>query len=327
MTSGETENGLLTVTNLHAYFYNDNRVIKAVEGVSFTIKRGEVLGLVGESGSGKTITALSVMRLVPSPGKIVKGSLLFEGRELATLTDSEMQEVRGGKIGMIFQEPLTSLNPVLRIGEQIIESIMVHRRLGEEKAREIAIDLLRKVGFDRPEQRYLQYPHQLSGGQRQRVLIAIAMSCKPSLIIADEPTTALDVSIEGQILRLLGLLRAEYGMSMLFITHNLGIIRRIGDRIGIMYAGRIVEEAPVDDFFHKPMHPYSKGLLDSMPQFAGDAPRLRAIPGTVPRMSEMPEGCKFHPRCPYVMARCREQEPDDTRTGNRGWVRCFLYQN
>jgi oligopeptide/dipeptide ABC transporter ATP-binding protein len=227
---------------------------------------------------------------------------------------------------MVFQEPLTSLNPVLRIGDQLSEGLIVHKGLSAEEARDVSIGLLERVGFDRPAHRYLQYPHQLSGGQRQRVLIAIAISCKPSLLMADEPTTALDVTIEAQILRLLEGLVAEYRLSMLFITHNLGIIRRIGMTIGIMYAGRMVEKGRVDQFFEKPLHPYSKGLLDSMPQFSSAAKRLRAIPGTVPRLSEMPEGCTFNPRCPHVMPQCRAEEPPMVHVGER-WIRCYLYQN
>ena len=227
---------------------------------------------------------------------------------------------------MVFQEPLTSLNPVLRIGDQLSETLIVHKGLSREDARDVSIGLLQKVGFEEADKRYLQYPHQLSGGQRQRVLIAIAISCKPSLLIADEPTTALDVTIEAQILRLLQVLIAEYQLSMLFITHNLDIIKRIGATVGIMYAGRMVEKGRVHQFFKEPLHPYSKGLLDSMPQFSRGQQRLKAIPGTVPRLSEMPEGCKFNPRCPYVMPRCKVEEPLRYSHGER-WVRCYLYQN
>jgi oligopeptide/dipeptide ABC transporter ATP-binding protein len=237
-----------------------------------------------------------------------------------------MQSVRGDKIGMIFQEPLTSLNPVLRIGDQISESLIIHKALSREEARHISIGLLQKVGFDAADKRYLQYPHQLSGGQRQRVLIAIAIACNPSLIIADEPTTALDVTIEAQILRLLQLLIAEYQLSMLFITHNLNVIRRIGTTVGIMYAGRMAEKSRVDQFFMEPLHPYGKGLLDSMPEFARDQRRLRAIRGTVPRLSDLPQGCTFNPRCPYVMPKCKVEEPPMYAVGER-WVRCYLYQN
>jgi peptide/nickel transport system ATP-binding protein len=317
---------LLSVSNLHTYFFSDNQVTKAVEGVSLGLDKGEIFGLVGESGCGKTMTALSIMRLIPTPGRIVEGSIIFEGTDLATLADSAMQNVRGNRIGMVFQEPLTSLNPVLRIGDQLSEGLLVHKGLSREEARVLSLQLLEKVGLDNVQKRYIQYPHQLSGGQRQRVLIAIAISCNPALVIADEPTTALDVTIESQILRLLQFLIAEYQLSMLFITHNLNIIRRIGTTIGIMYAGRMVEKARVARFFEKPNHPYSKGLLDSMPQFAREVHRLNAIPGSVPRLSEMPEGCKFHPRCPHVMGRCKREEPAMYPTGEEEWTRCYLYQ-
>ena len=317
---------LLSVSGLHTYFFSGGQVTKAVEGVDLELDKGEVLGLVGESGCGKTMTARSVMRLIPSPGRIVQGSVLFEGVDLAQLSDRQMQAVRGNRIGMVFQEPLTSLNPVLRIGDQLSETLIVHKGLSREDARDVSIGLLQKVGFEEADKRYLQYPHQLSGGQRQRVLIAIAISCKPSLLIADEPTTALDVTIEAQILRLLQVLIAEYQLSMLFITHNLDIIKRIGLAIGIMYAGRMVEKSRVGQFFEEPLHPYSRGLLDSMPQFSRGQQRLKAIPGTVPRLSEMPGGCKFNPRCPYVMPRCRVEEPPMYSHGER-WVRCYLYQN
>ncbi len=317
---------LLSVSDLHTYFFSGEQVTKAVEGVDLELGTGEVLGLVGESGCGKTMTARSIMRLIPSPGRIVQGSVLFEGTDLIPLSDKEMQAVRGNKIGMIFQEPLTSLNPVLRIGDQLSEGLIIHKGLPRDEARDVSVELLRKVGFDRADKRYIQYPHQLSGGQRQRVLIAIAISCNPSLVIADEPTTALDVTIEAQILRLLQLLIQEYRLSMLFITHNLNIIKRIGMTIGIMYAGRMAEQGRVDQFFAEPLHPYSRGLLDSMPEFSRDRRRLRAIPGAVPRLSDMPEGCKFHPRCPYVMAKCKLKEPPMYSVGER-WVRCYLFQN
>lgn len=316
---------LLSITDLHTYFFN-GQPLKAVRGVNLTMGKGEVLGLVGESGSGKTMTALSVMRLVPSPGRIVEGSIKLEGVELTRLTPGEMQQVRGGRIGMIFQEPLTSLNPVLRIGDQIVETLLAHTDLSIEKAKERSTGLLRKVGFDSPEKRMDQYPHQLSGGQRQRVLIAIAISCNPSLVIADEPTTALDVTIERQIMALLQALTRELSISLLFITHNLRIIERIGNRIAIMYAGEVVETSSTAAFFAGPLHPYSQGLLTSMPVFSRDCARLAAIPGAVPRLSDLPKGCKFNPRCPHVMAICRQEEPPMFNRGNGRWVRCFLYQ-
>lgn len=318
---------LLSVSGLHTYFVSRKEIVKAVENVGFEIEKGEVFGLVGESGCGKTMTALSIMRLVPPPGKIVKGTIRFEGRDLVPLSLNVMQQVRGARIGMIFQEPLTSLNPVLRIGDQIAENLLIHKGVSKGQAREQSIALLGKVGFDMPHNRYFQYPHQLSGGQRQRVLIAIATACHPALVVADEPTTALDVTIERQILSLLQTLIAEMNMAMLFITHNLRIVKRIGQKIGIMYAGRMVEQAPVTRFFDHPLHPYSAGLLESMPEFSGECSRLSAIPGSVPRLSEMPDGCKFHPRCTRVMARCRIEEPLLFEAEGQRWVRCFLYQN
>jgi oligopeptide/dipeptide ABC transporter ATP-binding protein len=318
--------GLLSISDLHTYFFSNGTTTRAVDGVNFEIDKSEIFGLVGESGCGKTMTALSIMRLVPSPGRIVKGSILFEGKDLASLSAAQMQKVRGNKIGMIFQEPLTSLNPVLRIGDQLSEGLIVHKGLSKEEAHGVSIELLQKVGFDQADKRYLQYPHQLSGGQRQRVLIAIAIACNPSLVIADEPTTALDVTVEAQILRLLQLLVAEYQLSMLFITHNLNIIRRIGNSIGIMYAGRMVEKGKVAEFFGEPLHPYSRGLLDSMPEFSRERSRLRAIPGAVPRLSDLPQGCKFNPRCPYVMDQCKIEEPPMYVVRKR-WVRCYLFQN
>ncbi|HVN23518.1 MAG TPA: ABC transporter ATP-binding protein [Syntrophorhabdales bacterium] len=317
---------LLSVSDLHTYFYANGTITKAVDGVDFDIDKGEIFGLVGESGCGKTMTALSIMKLVPPPGRIVKGRILFEDVDLISLSRKEMQQVRGNKMGMVFQEPLTSLNPVLRVGDQLSEGLIVHKALSKEEAKQISLDLLQKVGLDKPDKRYLQYPHQLSGGQRQRVLIAIAIACNPSLIIADEPTTALDVTVEAQILRLLQHVISEYHLSMLFITHNLNIIRRTGNSIGIMYAGRMVEKGRVKQFFEEPLHPYSKGLLDSMPRFSHDRRRLKAIPGAVPRLSDLPSGCKFNPRCPYVMDRCKVDEPPMYAVQER-LVRCYLYQN
>jgi peptide/nickel transport system ATP-binding protein/oligopeptide transport system ATP-binding protein len=258
----------------------------------------------------------------------VGGNIFFEGRDLLSLTDQEMEEVRGSRIGMVFQEPMTSLNPVFRIGEQIAETIAIHRKdLSRAGIHERTLELLTQVGFDEPEKKYLQYPHQLSGGQRQRVLIAIAISCSPALVIADEPTTALDVATESQIINLLEGLVSRYGMSMIFITHNLSIMKRLGDRIGIMYAGRVLEENPVKTFFEKPLHPYSRGLLESIGGLSGSAKRLAAIPGHVPKLSEMPQGCTFHPRCPHVMSICRTVEPVMKEIGQDQWVRCYLYQN
>ncbi len=321
------DNKTVAVNNLNTSIILNADIIRAVDSVDFFIRKGEIFGLVGESGCGKTMTALSIMRLVPSPGKIVKGKIIFEGVNLADLSEKQMEQIRGNKIGMIFQEPMTALNPVLRVGEQIAETLIIHRNLKNKEAKQRTLELLKQVGFDEPEKKYIQYPHQLSGGQRQRVLIAIAISCDPLLVIADEPTTALDVATESQILCLLNELIARYSMSMLFITHNLNIIRKLAQRVGIMYAGRLLEQNFVSDFFDKPLHPYSRGLVESIIGLSGTEKRLKTIPGSVPRLSEMPDGCKFHPRCAYVMPVCKEEEPPMFNTGNEKWVKCYLYQS
>ena len=319
---------LLEVVDLNTSFFTGESAVHAVDGVSFSVRKGEIFGLVGESGSGKTVTSLSILRLVHPPGKVVSGVIRFEGKDLLGLTDTEMETVRGSRIGMIFQEPMTALNPVFRIGEQIGETIAIHNKdFSKQEVQKKVLLLLKQVGFEEPEKKYLQYPHQLSGGQRQRVLIAIAISCNPSLLIADEPTTALDVATESQIINLLEGLVTSNDMSMIFITHNLNIMKKLGHRIGIMYAGRMLEENTVRNFFEKPLHPYGRGLLASVYGLAGDGERLDAIPGSVPKLSELPEGCKFHPRCPYVMPICKTVEPSMKEIGNDQWVRCYLYQS
>jgi len=316
----------ITINNLSTSIDTDTGIVRAVENVSFSIKKGEIFGLVGESGCGKTMTALSIMGLVPPPGRVIDGEIIFEGRDITKLSEKEMQKIRGNKIGMIFQEPMTALNPVLRIGDQIAETIQIHNNIGNMETKDRVLKLLGQVGFDEPEKKLAQYPHQLSGGQRQRVLIAIAISCNPLLVIADEPTTALDIATESQILSLLNELIARYGMSMLFITHNLHIIRKLAQSIGIMYAGRLIEKNNVEDFFKEPLHPYSRGLVDSIVGLSGTEKRLKTIPGFVPRLSEMPEGCKFHPRCISVMPQCKISEPPMFKIGNEKWIKCFLYQ-
>jgi peptide/nickel transport system ATP-binding protein len=318
---------LLEVTNLTTAFAIDSSVIKVVDDVGFYLDKGEIIGIVGESGSGKTMTSLSIMRLVPPPGSILGGEVIFEGRNLLGLSGKDMNKVRGDRIGMIFQEPMSALNPVLRVGEQICETIETHREFTKSEIKDQAIELLKRTGFDAPDRKFMQYPHQLSGGQRQRILIAMAISCNPSLLIADEPSTALDVATESQILCLLQGLVSGNNMSMIFITHNLHIMKSLAHRIGIMYAGRMLEQNYVSDFFENPLHPYSKGLLESIVWLKTDQKRLKAIPGFVPKMSELPPGCKFHPRCPHVMDICRVEEPQITEQGNRRWVRCWLYQN
>ncbi len=315
---------LLDVIDLNTRFFTGDEVIPAVNDVSFVIRKGEIFGLVGESGSGKTVTAHSIMGLVQPPGRIVSGKIVFEGADLLTFSQKQMEDVRGSRIGMVFQEPMTALNPVLRIGEQIAEVIAIHERAFGRDIKERVFELLRQAGFDEPHKRYIQYPHQLSGGQRQRVLMAIAIACNPSLIIADEPTTALDVATESQILGLIKGLIDRLGMSMLFITHDLTIIRSMGQSLGLMYAGRMVETNRVGEFFKKPLHPYGQGLLESIYGFSGSG-RLKAIPGSVPNLAQLPSGCKFHPRCPHAMDICRGDEPIMKEVGKDQWVRCYLY--
>lgn len=318
---------LLKMSDVNVSFFTESSVIRAVDNVSLHVNTGEVFGLVGESGSGKTMTALSVIRLVPPPGKIVSGKILFEGADLLQLPDKRMESVRGRRISMIFQEPMTSLNPVFRVGDQVAEILSIHTDVTKKEAKDHALELLKNVGFDEPGQKYIQYPHQLSGGQRQRILIAISIACNPSLVIADEPTTALDVATEGQILCLLQDCILQHQMSMLFITHNLHVIKSLGTRIGIMYAGRILEENMVIDFFGDPLHPYSMALLESVVGLKGVEKKLKTIPGFVPKLSELPQGCKFHPRCKHVMPKCKNEEPPLMNIGENKWVRCYLYQN
>jgi len=302
---------LLKVRDLKTYFYTDDGVGRAVDGVSFELDRGETLGLVGESGCGKTVTSLSIMRLVPEPpGRIVGGEIVFKGRDMLKLSEREMRSIRGNEISMIFQEPMTSLNPVYTCGDQVAEAIVLHQKVGRKEARARAIEMLRFVGIPDPERRIGEYPHQLSGGMRQRVMIAMALSCNPSILIADEPTTALDVTIQAQILDLLRKLREELHMAMLLITHNLGIIAEMADRVAIMYAGRIVEEADVIAIFERPMHPYTRGLLRSLPTLGRRKERLTAIKGTVPDPIHFPPGCRFNPRCELADMRCRTEEPE-----------------
>ncbi len=319
------EEHIIEISNLYTSFFIDTQVIPVINNLNLCIKKGKVFGLIGESGSGKTMTALSILRLVPSPGRITGGEIYFEGKNLLSLTNKEMEAIRGDRIGMVFQEPMTALNPVIRVGEQISETLIIHKGLSKKEAKERSIELLQNVGFEDPEKKYLQYPHQLSGGQRQRVLIAIAISCNPSLVIADEPTTALDVATESQILLLLKTLIETRQLSMLFITHNLNIMKRFGDHIGIMYAGRLLEEAPVFEFFNKPLHPYSRGLMDSIFTLKYNEKRLKAIAGSVPKLSELPQGCKFHPRCNYAMDKCKKEEPEMKHLGNGRWIRCYLF--
>jgi oligopeptide/dipeptide ABC transporter ATP-binding protein len=325
---------ILQVDNLRTWFTTDGGVARAVDGVSFHVNPGETLGIVGESGSGKSVTSLSVMRLIPSPpGKIQEGSrILFRNskgdvEDLAKASESRMRQIRGNDIAMIFQEPMTSLNPVFTVGDQIIESLRLHQGLDKRAARERAIDMLQLVGIPIPRQRVDEYPHQLSGGMRQRVMIAMALACDPKLLIADEPTTALDVTIQAQILELLNKLQTELGMSIILITHDLGVVAETCDRVIVMYAGQVFEEGPVDDVFHDPQNPYTEGLLRSMPKLGGSTERLAVIPGVVPAPTAWPAGCRFHDRCPYGWEKTEREEPPlfDIGPGRRN--KCWLVEN
>ena len=301
---------LLAVRDLRTWFHTEDGVARAVDGVSFEISEGETLGLVGESGCGKSVTALSILRLVDPAGRTVGGEIIFRGKNLLDLTEREMRSVRGAEISMVFQEPMTSLNPVFTIGDQIMEAVLLHRQVSRTEARETTVEMLMRVGFPEPERRLDEYPHQMSGGMKQRAMIAMALVCRPALLIADEPTTALDVTIQADILDLLSDLQAEMKMAVLLITHNLGIVAGTADRVAVMYAGRIVEYSPAADLFENPKHPYTMCLFKSVPRL--DAPRrekLEAISGQVPDPKRWPSGCRFHPRCPYAEKRCFEEEP------------------
>ena len=316
---------LLKIEGLKTYFYTEDGVARAVDGVSFHIRSGETLGLVGESGCGKSVTSLSIMRLIPDPpGRIGGGEIRFKDRDLLRLNEEEMRQVRGNDIAMIFQEPMTSLNPVFTCGYQIDEAVMLHQGLGRKAAREKTEEMLGRVGIPDPPQRSDEYPHQLSGGMRQRVMIAMALSCNPDLLIADEPTTALDVTIQAQILELLGQLQREFGMAVLMITHDLGVIAEVADRVAVMYAGKIVEQAEVGEIFASPLHPYTQGLLASIPKWTQERSRLHTIPGTVPDAVLFPSGCRFHPRCPQAEKICREREPDLLELEGGQLVACWM---
>jgi len=317
---------LIQVEGLKTYFFTEAGVIKAVDGLDLRIEKGETLGLVGESGCGKTVTALSILRLIPDPpGRIVGGRVLFDGRDLVRLEEEAMRQVRGAAISMIFQEPMTSLNPVFTVGDQITEAVRLHQGLPKREAWEKAVQMLHLVKIPDPERRAKEYPHQLSGGMRQRVMIAMALSCNPKLLIADEPTTALDVTIQAQILELLQELKRELGMSIMLITHDLGIVAETAQRVVVMYAGKTMEEADIWELFKNPMHPYTQGLLHSIPQM-GEARggRLKAIPGIVPSLLDLPPGCRFYPRCIKAIEACQEKEPELVEIRERHWVRCIL---
>jgi peptide/nickel transport system ATP-binding protein len=318
---------LLQVEDLRTYFFVDRGVAKAVDGVSFTVSAGEVVAIVGESGCGKSVTALSIMRLVSDPpGRIVSGRILFKGQDLLTMAAAAIENIRGNDIAMVFQEPMTSLNPVFRVGDQIGEVLQRHRHMSRQEALHRTVETLQRVGIPSPELRVRDYPHQMSGGMRQRVMIAMALVCEPSLIIADEPTTAVDVTIQAQVLDLMRQLQEESGVSVLLITHDLGVVAEMAQQVLVMYAGRVVEKATVFDLFDRPMHPYTQGLMRSIPALAlaDGRRRLEAIPGTVPSLYELPLGCKFSDRCQQVFDRCGS-EPDLLEM-NGHQVRCWLYE-
>ncbi|WP_409299880.1 ABC transporter ATP-binding protein [Peribacillus sp. SCS-155] len=322
-----TETPLLNVEGLKTYFKLENKkVAKAVDGVDFSIYPGETVALVGESGSGKSITSLSIMKLIGKPGKIEGGKILFSGKDLIDLNNKQMSKVRGNEIGMIFQEPMTALNPVFTIGNQIVETLVRHKQISKATARKRAIELLKVVGFPRAEETINEYPHQLSGGMRQRAMIAMAISCDPKLLIADEPTTALDVTIQAQILDLMDEMKHKFNMSVLLITHDLGVVAEYADRVMVMYGGQIVESTAVEELFENPKHPYTRGLLDSLPSLEKEVDRLGAIKGTVPPAYNFPQGCRFSDRCPHVMDKCRQANPALLEVESDHKVRCYLYE-
>ena len=320
-----TNNNILEIKNLHTYFYTDSGVIKSVDGVDIELREGTTLGIVGESGSGKSVTALSVMGLLMgTTGKVAEGEILFEGRDLTKLDDEERRKMRGEKISMIFQEPMTSLNPVMKIGDQITECILMHNNISKQEAWDKAVEMLKLTGVPRVERMMKEYPFQLSGGQRQRVMIAMALVCKPKILIADEPTTALDVTIQAQILDLMENLKQKTGTSILFITHDLGVVAEDCDDVVVMYSGRVVEKGDVRSIFASPSHPYTRGLLASIPKLGECAEELESIPGNVPNPKYMPQGCKFAPRCSCAFDKCREEEPGFYDVGEGHMSRCWL---
>lgn len=322
-----TQKTLLDVKGLKTYFRREKKFVPAVDGIDLTIKKGETVALVGESGSGKSITSLSIIKLIPSPpGEIVDGQIFFNGKDIVKLTEDEMCGIRGNEISMIFQEPMTSLNPVLTIGEQIMEVLIFHQKLNKTIAKKKAIEMLELVGIPRANEIINDYPHRLSGGMRQRVMIAMAMSCNPKLLIADEPTTALDVTIQAQILDLMKDISQKYDTSILLITHDLGVVSEIANRVVVLYCGQVVEEADVDLLFAEPLHPYTIGLMGSIPSLDAEVDRLQSIKGNVPPPEHFPEGCRFAPRCPHAFERCRVEQPQLLTLKEGRKVRCFLHE-
>jgi peptide/nickel transport system ATP-binding protein len=315
---------ILSVRDLRVEFVTRRGVLKAIDGVSFDIGKGEVLGVVGESGAGKSVTGSAVIGLIDPPGRIAGGEILLSGQRIDNLPPEEMRRIRGKRIGMIFQDPLTSLNPLYRVSEQLIETIRTHTSLSAAAARKRAIDLLAEVGIPAPDKRIDSYPHEFSGGMRQRVVIALALCAEPELIIADEPTTALDVSVQAQIIFLLKRLGREHGTAIMLVTHDMGVIAETADRVAVMYAGRIAEIGPVRDVVQNPLHPYAKGLMGAIPSLESDTDRLVQIPGSMPRLSAIPQGCPFNPRCPFVFDRCRIERPEPIQHSEHR-VACHLY--
>lgn len=316
---------LLTVNKLRTEFFQSKKSsVTAINEISFHLDKGEILGLVGESGCGKSVTSLSIMRLLNfTSGKVTKGEVIFDGEDLQKISENEMRKIRGGKMSMIFQEPMSSLNPAMRIDKQMIEGIRLHTSMSKEEARKHASKMLSQVGIPDPERVLKNYPHQLSGGMSQRVMIAMAMSCNPQMLIADEPTTALDVTIQAQILELMKKIQQEEGMSILLITHDLGVVAEMCTRVIVMYAGEIVEEAPVEELFNHPAHPYTEGLIASVPKLGSGVKVLPSIPGSVPDLSMLPKGCRFAPRCKYATERCRNEEPDLFQISANQKCRCW----
>lgn len=320
------DDNILEVKDLETYFFTEEGTSKAVNKISFSLKKGETLGIVGESGSGKSITSLSLLRLIPSPpGKIVGGNIYFKGEDLLSKTEKQMRSIRGNEISMIFQEPMTSLNPVYSVGEQIAEVIRLHQKLGKKEAWQKAIDMLKLVGIPSPEKRAKQEPHELSGGMRQRVMIAMALACHPEVLIADEPTTALDVTIQAQILELIKNLQKEFGTAVILITHDLGVVYESCDRVAVMYAGKIVEYTTANELFTNPKHPYTIGLLNSLPRLDMDQEELTTIPGTVPSPYNMPKGCSFAPRCAHAKKICEQLDPDLQHIDEITQVSCWKH--
>lgn len=315
---------LLSIKDLHIHYITEEGTVEAVNGINIELMKGETLGLVGETGAGKTTTALGILRLVPNPpGKIISGEIIMDGQSILEISEEEMRKIRGNKISMIFQDPMTALNPVMTVGEQIAEVIEIHENLSGKEAHQKAMEMLELVGI--PQNRGNDYPHQFSGGMKQRVIIAIALACNPGLLIADEPTTALDVTIQAQVLDMMNNLKNEFNTSMILITHDLGVVAEVCDRVAIMYAGEIVEDASIEELFEDPKHPYTVGLFGSIPSLDEEVDRLKPIRGLMPDPTELPSGCKFHPRCPHAEEICKNVHPEDTEISPTHKVKCFIY--